>query len=82
MKMKVKRRVKMSQNENERENEKFDIKIKKSIKIYNEIKKRKIVTKYFFTKSQNWIKTECSWKKTAKRLDVCTQINILQFITG
>jgi hypothetical protein len=47
----------MSQNENERENEKFDIKIKKSIKIYNKIKKRKIVNKYFFTKSQNWIKT-------------------------
>ena len=47
----------MSQNENEHENGKFDIKIKKSIKIYNEIKKRKIVNKYFFTKSQNWIKT-------------------------
>jgi len=57
----------MSQYENERENEKFDKKTKKSIKIYNKIKKRKIVTKYFFTKSQNWIKTECSWKKTAKR---------------
>ncbi len=37
----------MSQYENEHENEKFDIKIKKSIKFYNEIKKEKLLLYIF-----------------------------------
>ena len=42
----------MSQNENERENGKFDIKIKKSIKIYIGIKKRKIDYNFFLQNSK------------------------------
>jgi hypothetical protein len=49
----------MRQNENERENEKLDTKIKKSINIYNKIKKLLINIFYEIPKLD---KNICSWK--------------------